>query len=538
MLFLCCIGAMTAWAANANISINDINKWEKYPTDSLYRLAMNYINVRSMPDSALLCLTIITNRYYEKDPEGKEKEYYAMSLHDTGYLYLYYYGDLFKAHTYLLQSQEAAQKYETSNVLPFVYLNLANLNLADFSIKQRKPDFNKVIEMYKKAFAITLKTDNKDPLQPIFINMIQVAFGEQKMELVWNEVDQYEKLEISSDVYERDFAKHLCKAMIQWKKGETDSALLDISNIPIGNQLPTKQKKQLMTIKHDLLYHANLFLNHKEEALSHLRQMEKLAKQENNASGLADVYHYYYEFYNNQNDTQNANHYELMWLRSKDEAIGQTRLNELKDAEFLMDISKLNDQMKDLSKQRLMQRRILIIVSVFLLLTLIMFAIMISNHRKLKRSHRALYEKNMALLAVDEQKVSLSEKPKYGTSQLDDETGEQLLEKIKDFMYKSDEIYQESFSIAKLAELIDAKQHYISQVINSKTGQNFSTMLSEFRIKEACRRIQDKERYGNYTIEGIGNSVGFKSRPYFVQLFKKYTGLTPSAYQKMARERT
>jgi dihydrofolate synthase/folylpolyglutamate synthase len=38
------------------------------------------------------------------------------------------------------------------------------------------------------------------------------------------------------------------------------------------------------------------------------------------------------------------------------------------------------------------------------------------------------------------------------------------------------------------------------------------------------------------TIEAIAQSVGFKSRTSFVALFKKLTGLTPSAYQKMARQ--
>ena len=46
----------------------------------------------------------------------------------------------------------------------------------------------------------------------------------------------------------------------------------------------------------------------------------------------------------------------------------------------------------------------------------------------------------------------------------------------------------------------------------------------------------DLNNYGNYTIEAISESVGFKSRSTFVTSFKRITGLTPSQYQRMARE--
>ena len=76
----------------------------------------------------------------------------------------------------------------------------------------------------------------------------------------------------------------------------------------------------------------------------------------------------------------------------------------------------------------------------------------------------------------------------------------------------------------------------MSQVINTKYGKSFSSLLSEYRVNEASRRLADLEHYGDYTIEAIAQSVGFKSCTSFVALFKKLTGLTPSAYQKMARQ--
>ena len=49
--------------------------------------------------------------------------------------------------------------------------------------------------------------------------------------------------------------------------------------------------------------------------------------------------------------------------------------------------------------------------------------------------------------------------------------------------------------------------------------------------------MNDREATANLTIEAIGNGVGFKSRNSFISAFKKFTGLTPSEYQNIAKSR-
>ena len=74
------------------------------------------------------------------------------------------------------------------------------------------------------------------------------------------------------------------------------------------------------------------------------------------------------------------------------------------------------------------------------------------------------------------------------------------------------------------------------QVIHEKWGENFNSFLNSYRIKEACRRLGDVDHYGQLTIEAIATGVGFRSRTSFVTSFKRITGLTPSEYQRLARE--
>lgn len=81
------------------------------------------------------------------------------------------------------------------------------------------------------------------------------------------------------------------------------------------------------------------------------------------------------------------------------------------------------------------------------------------------------------------------------------------------------------------------KYNYVSQVISERFHKNFNTLVAETRIREACRRMADTEHYGNYSVEGFALSVGFKSRTNFSQVFRRITGLSPSEYIRMAREK-
>ena len=67
-------------------------------------------------------------------------------------------------------------------------------------------------------------------------------------------------------------------------------------------------------------------------------------------------------------------------------------------------------------------------------------------------------------------------------------------------------------------------------------GKNFRTLLNEYRIKEAMRRLMDDDTYGKLTIKAISESVGYKSQANFITVFTRITGIKPSMYQKLSRE--
>jgi AraC-like DNA-binding protein len=82
--------------------------------------------------------------------------------------------------------------------------------------------------------------------------------------------------------------------------------------------------------------------------------------------------------------------------------------------------------------------------------------------------------------------------------------------------------------------MVNSNTKYVSQIINETYDKNFRTYINEYRVKEARKRLME-EKYGNYTIQGIAESVGYKSSTNFILAFKKTTGITPSLYQKLVK---
>ena len=187
---------------------------------------------------------------------------------------------------------------------------------------------------------------------------------------------------------------------------------------------------------------------------------------------------------------------------------------------------------------------LLTLVAVIAFFLLVVFLILQHNNRKLRRTNASLYQKNVEMLKAEEEKRQLerqlhSAKPqeeKYKNSNLDELTKNELMERILSIMESGGEIFSPDFSVERLATLTDSKYKYVSQVIHEKWGENFNSFLNSYRIKEACRRLGDVDHYGQLTIEAIATGVGFRSRTSFVTSFKRITGLTPSEYQRLARE--
>ena len=76
---------------------------------------------------------------------------------------------------------------------------------------------------------------------------------------------------------------------------------------------------------------------------------------------------------------------------------------------------------------------------------------------------------------------------------------------------------------------------YVSAVVNQVYQKNFKILLNEYRVREACRRLQDEEHYGNMTIQAIAETVGYHNVNNFIVAFKRVMGMPPSKYKQLAK---
>ena len=83
----------------------------------------------------------------------------------------------------------------------------------------------------------------------------------------------------------------------------------------------------------------------------------------------------------------------------------------------------------------------------------------------------------------------------------------------------------------KLAEELGTNPRYLSAVINSRFGMNYSSLVNEFRVRDAANMLTDK-RYLDLTMDEIGRKAGFANRQSFYAAFFKEKGEAPHQYKK------
>lgn len=197
------------------------------------------------------------------------------------------------------------------------------------------------------------------------------------------------------------------------------------------------------------------------------------------------------------------------------------------------------------------KHKLVLIVGISLLCIAIgVLGFIIWRNKILRNNYRALAERNKELVEIENRYRELKKTATASANKTESEgeegraadesensprskNTEELAEKILHVMENPDIFCDPDFSLNRMADIIGSNTKYVSQAINQEFGMNFRSFLNDYRIKEARRRITDKEHYGNYTIQGIAESVGIKSASSFIASFKRLTGVTPSIYQKM-----
>jgi len=105
-------------------------------------------------------------------------------------------------------------------------------------------------------------------------------------------------------------------------------------------------------------------------------------------------------------------------------------------------------------------------------------------------------------------------------------------QKIEAYLNNSGDFFQPGISLDLVSKRIGVSTHEISRYINNNKNLNFNDLVNLKRIDEAKKRLHDIE-YKHLSFDGVGQSVGFKSKTTFYRAFKKFTGYTPGEYKNL-----
>jgi len=135
---------------------------------------------------------------------------------------------------------------------------------------------------------------------------------------------------------------------------------------------------------------------------------------------------------------------------------------------------------------------------------------------------------------------TLLAEPKENTktkSHLTEEQALKILQQLNELM-ETRQLYLSTTCLEqKVASCTNIPVHHISYVINTFTPYSFNDFVNKYRVKHACRILQngpDKK----LTLVSIGYECGFGSKVSFYAAFRKFTGQTPAEYLKQCERVT
>lgn len=544
------------------------SRWTAYGNEQLLEKGRKYASNPQLMDSALVCYTIIANRYYDGIKSEKDAEITVRAMNNLAILYYDYVYDYSKAFEYLNDALDIAHKYSLDELYVRVNLNLNNLYATSNILRNNLNGDREVIKLFKKSYATAKKASDWQAMTMIVCDMCDYAMSYDFTQDIIGEVKDYMSLAIPRDAMLREYSLTLCRGFLAFNKKEYVQAyrhFAQLESLSGGMRKPYAALLSAYTIRATTAFH----LKNYDECEKLLLETVDEAKAVNNKPTLAVAYDRLNRLNLLRGNKANADKYRILYLETKEALLDNGNLERMNDTRFVNQLNKANEEVRRLHEKRQQQLRMIAVLSTGTGIVLMLLILLLVMYRRLKKNHLSLYLRSKEILRQDEQlraerhdmemnihRMQQENESKHNDDKAytdeaqekqqterqqrrkertaDNESLAGIYKKVLTIMDSTDELYNSDFTIQRLADLACERYWSVSQAINEMYGDNFKALLNSYRIKEACRRLDHSTAYENYTIGGIAESLGFKSRSNFVATFKKNVGMTPSEYHNIA----
>ncbi len=511
---------------------DDYDIFANEPSEELLTKGRQYFEQRDAVKS-LVCFSIVSERYHD-DANPEETRQAIRALNNCGCVFKFLYYDYQQAYKYFSRAYELCEEKKQEDLLALILVNLGDL-LNDYGTIYGSEDISKqAAELFDQSFSRAIENKNWEMLTTSFFNL-----SNQNYELDLHKYDQIFSQEIPDSTPDIEYIRLQYKGIEKMQQKRYAEAR-DFFNRQFATVSARWQaERDTMATIMSIAKTYSLENDH-ENCVLQLRKALELSTTYDLDDYNANIYKQLSTCYQLLGDSVQQRECHLGYLEKMEE-MHTNRLSNIGELRYLNELEKKEVKAKELTLRQKMQQSVIMAIALVLIVVLISALILWRQNRKLQARNKSLFEKYSQMLRAEaaehelrKMKEEMLPETKYSHSRLNDEQREALIYRIQEILDNPDFICQQDFTLNQLAKLVDSNTTYVSQAINEKYGVTFSNVLGSFRVKEACRRINESSQYDNITIEGIASNIGFKSRTAFINAFKREVGLTPSEYLRIA----
>ena len=518
LLILILSAAAGAYAQNA---ADDYDALSQLSSEQLMEEGRNYFEKRDAAKS--LSRFLIVGERNASNADRSELETRVRALNNAACVYKFFYYDYSHAYEYFNRAYALCEEIGYDSFLPVIMVNMGDL-LFDYGRAYSSETILQEAEnLFKDCFHKAVEKKEWELLTTSFYNLSNLNY-----EINLKDFDEIFSKEIPADTPDIEFVRLQYNGINSMQHGNYSQARKYFERQLEAISTPWEAPRDTITSLINIAETYKLEKNY-ASAASLLEQALEIADRNQIKDLSAVIARHLSTDYDSLGNTAKAKTYYELYLENREE-LNNARLSSIGEMKYFSDLRK-----EEAKAQKIALRNqflgYLIIALAIVLITILASAILLwKNYKTLKSRNQSLYEKYQLLLGAEQS----GNDEKYQRSNLDDSRKESLLSRIRGVMDDPEYICRDDFTSKQLADAVGSNTTYVSQAINENYGVSFSTLLGNSRVKLVCRRISEGNTYDNLTIEGIANSVGFKSRTAFINAFKREVGLTPSQYIKMA----
>jgi len=538
------LASVSMRGANA-YNISQHNQWVKISTEDLMRRGQDYLQNKGWADSAMVCYTIVANRAQHTGLDSKEMDQIARALNNIGYIYAAYYYDYQKAYENVKRSMEISRQYGFDNNLAYAYINMASIIDNRNRLISDEVLSTEVLDNTRLAFDVAVKAREWNVAVTSVYNMLDMINDKADFTLITPDLARFKNLQLTDSVEMWQCTRMFCQATEAFQAGNYPQALNYYDQMLLKAQEVTTNRQQCIIEAMQQKAAVLAAMHRYDDAVAILSQVEQIAIDNGMQSELISTYQAMAKVYGGMGNRQMADQLDYKYLKARDEFVHKSHAQMLEKSRFLDEMRRVNDQVAQIQAKHERAHQLLLMMSLIAVIILIALVLLVRSNIKQRNYIRHLYEKNVQLLDVKVADTVLAAQPegeqedsapKY-QGLLDQESKDRLFNQIKRVMDDMSIICKPDFSLQQLADLVGSNYKYVSQVLNECYGKSFKQVLNEQRVREACIILNDPNQSAHLTIEAIAANLGFNSRSNFTVTFKRITGISPSDFMKMAKEK-